>query len=73
MSNTTHVQLQADGVLWMLNTTVFHPRGLALSRTPDGSLFLEGDGDEVWVFEESVAEEKKAAFDALIARHLEKQ
>lgn len=68
---TTKVDLREDGILWMLNTTVFHPRGLALAVS-DGHLYLTGDGDEVWVFEEDVAESSFESFNAMIERHLAK-
>lgn len=66
----TEVDLQDDGILWMVNSAIFHPRGLALSRTGEGKLYLQGDGDEVWIFREDLAQGKKDAFDAMIARHL---
>lgn len=69
----TQVDLQKDGVLWMLNTTVFHPRGLALAIEPTtGKLFLQGDGDEVWVFKEETAESGFQRFGELLDRHFEK-
>ena len=68
----TKVDLTDDGLLWALNTSVLHPRGLALVRTPEGSFYLMGDGQEVWVFEEGLAQEKKDALDAVIAGHLAK-
>lgn len=46
------VDLREDGLLWLINRTVFHPRGFALSVHPDGKLYLEGDGSEPWVFKD---------------------
>lgn len=64
------VELHDDGVLWMLNTCVFHPRGFALQYNPETKdLSLIGDGDEVWVFTESTAEAAFEKFNALIRRH----
>lgn len=41
-----------DGVLWLVNRVVFHPRGFAVGHnqaTDDWVLF--GDGSETWRFE----------------------
>jgi len=42
-------ELRSSGLLWLINTTVFHPRGRALGLVvdPDGHLlgwYLRGDG-----------------------------
>jgi hypothetical protein len=67
----TEVDLQEDGLLWLFNTAVLHPRGLALARNPEtGQTYLEGDGEEVWTFEPTLAQEKKDALEAAVARHL---
>lgn len=46
------VDLQADGLLWLVNAAVFHPRGFALAMHPDqpGVFRLLGDGLEAWGF-----------------------
>lgn len=49
------VDLQDDGVLWMINRLVFHPRGFALGIIPDGKggaagFELYGDGLVPWQF-----------------------
>jgi len=45
------VDLRTDGLLWLINRTVFHPRGYALALdTTDGRFFLCGDGTEPWTF-----------------------
>lgn len=64
----TPVDLKGDGVLWMVNCAVFHPRGLALAVDEDGELSLVGDGKEPWQFDAAVADIKFAAFNALVAR-----
>lgn len=69
---STKVDLRKDGILWMLNTTVFHPRGLELGMATDGELYLLGDDREVWVFEETLAESGFEAFNAMLERHLAK-
>ena len=47
------VDIVDDGILWLINTTVFHPRGFALSMDLDtGKFKLMGDGSERWVFDE---------------------
>lgn len=48
-------ELSDSGLLWLINATVFHPRGfaLALDMTPDGEVTgwaLLGNGTEPWVF-----------------------
>jgi hypothetical protein len=43
------VDLHDDGVLWLINRVVFHPRGFALGHTPGTEDFvLLGDGSEPW-------------------------
>ena len=52
------VQMREDGILWMLNRTVFHPRGFALGidREHPTRLFLQGDGTEPWSYDPSIEE-----------------
>ena len=51
------VDLRADGFLWLINRSVFHPRGYALAvDTEDGSFWLLGDGTEPWSFGDEAAE-----------------
>jgi hypothetical protein len=48
---TIIVDLQQDSLLWLINRTVFHPRGYALSYNTDTEEFaLLGDGSEPWTF-----------------------
>lgn len=47
--------LSPTGLLWLINRTVFHPRGLALAlhRGDDGKIVgwtVDGHGGEVWSF-----------------------
>lgn len=47
--NGLPVDLRADGLLWLINATTFHPRGFALAVDPDtGAFTLLGDGLEPW-------------------------
>lgn len=50
------VDLHDDGLLWLINAVVFHPRGFALARLEsfDGDrYYLLGDGTETWRFDPS--------------------
>lgn len=52
--NRRIVDLREDGLLWLINRVVFHPRGFALGvvyrdGVPTGWV-LEGDGTEPWSF-----------------------
>jgi hypothetical protein len=45
------VDLRADGLLWLINRTVFHPRGFALAYVVESGTFeLWGNGDEPWSY-----------------------
>ncbi|MGH3549440.1 MAG: hypothetical protein ACRDQU_15305 [Pseudonocardiaceae bacterium] len=45
------VDIQGDGLLWLINRSVFHPRGYALAYDPESrGFYLLGDGMEPWVF-----------------------
>lgn len=51
-----------DGLVWLVNTAVLHPRGLALAVHLDESgeavgLSIVGEGDEPWVFGEDQVDE----------------
>jgi len=46
-------ELRDEGLLWLINTTVFHPRGYALALHYDDDMnatgwSLVGDGSEPW-------------------------
>jgi hypothetical protein len=46
------IDIVNDGVLWLVNRTVFHPRGYALAFDPESGEFgIYGDGSEPWRFE----------------------
>ena len=49
-TNMTPVDLREDGLLWLINRAVLHPRGFALGISPDGKFDLIGDGKEPWHF-----------------------
>lgn len=45
------VDLLDDGLLWLINASVFHPRGFALAQNWEtGALTMAGDGSEPWTF-----------------------
>ena len=45
------VDMKNDGILWLINRTVFHPRGFALSYDDETKeFFLIGNGKEPWAF-----------------------
>lgn len=69
------VDMRADGLLWLINTVVFHPRGFALGTIAgsDGheEWVLLGDGSERWRFAEDDGtpnDDRWAAVEALFAR-----
>jgi hypothetical protein len=60
------VDLVETGLLWLINTTIFHPRGFALGYDPTARQFsLLGDGTEAWVFSDDVAVERMVAVQEL--------
>lgn len=59
-------ELSESGLLWLINATVFHPRGYALALNADSrgnvtGWFLLGDGSEPWRFAEDMNERFAAA------------
>lgn len=57
------VDLREDGLLWLINRVIFHPRGYALAMEMrdgeyTGRWLLQGDGSEIWRFE-GVDEDEK--------------
>lgn len=55
------VDLRADGLLWLINRCVFHPRGYALGMDKDtGDFVLLGDGSEPFTFPGNGADEASA-------------
>ena len=60
------VDLFDDGLLWLINRTVFHPRGyaLAVGLDDDGKISgfeLWGNGDEPWQFGADIQENERFA------------
>ncbi|QJT01779.1 hypothetical protein G9272_16890 [Streptomyces asoensis] len=52
------LELSESGLLWLINRTVFHPRGLALALYQDGQVahgwtLIGAGGDEPFTFPES--------------------
>lgn len=64
------VDLRGDGLLWLINAAVLHPRGFALAvNSESGALSLLGDGSEPWMFaHDGTADAKFAAVEALFDR-----
>jgi hypothetical protein len=65
------VDLIADGALWAINRTLFHPRGFALALMSDGGLGLCGNGTTPYVFQLSDEDNENMKFEnfeALLAR-----
>lgn len=64
------VDLRGDGLLWLINRALLHPRGFALGVNPDdGTFVLYGDGDEPWQYAPEVEEQPLFnAVEALFAR-----
>lgn len=66
------VDLQEDGILWMINRTIFHPRGFALAITEDKTdLVLLGDGQEVWNYTKEGEDGRFEKFEAMLQRRRE--
>lgn len=60
-------QFQDDGLVWLVNTALLHPRGYALCvhKDTDGNpvgLSILGDGSEPWCFAPEDAADSAAAF-----------
>lgn len=64
-----------DGLVWLVNTAVLHPRGLALAihlDTESGEalgLSIVGDGDEPWIFGDDQVDDEGAPF-GLVKRYM---
>lgn len=67
-------RLSEFGVLWLINRTVFHPRGFALAlEYVDGEVepigwSIQGDGSEPWRFEGFDEDETFTAVEGLLAQ-----
>lgn len=70
--NLSFEEMRFNGLLWMINRVVFHPRGYALAfQYPDGSdlsdveehlvepegFAILGDGSEPWNYHEDINED----------------
>lgn len=71
-ADATAFDWRDDGVLWLINATVFHPRGFALGMKADGTdPVLLGDGTEPITYHPTdppSIDERFAAVEALFAR-----
>lgn len=58
------------GIMWLINTTVFHPRGMALALDFDSDGNPQGwhlyVDEEAWVFPADIANERFRAFNKFI-------
>lgn len=63
---TVPVDFVDDGILWLVNTSVFWPRGFALAVSGEGGLVLIGDGREPIVTADPTL--KFEAVEAVLAR-----
>lgn len=72
MKDRPFSELSDSGLLWLINATVFHPRGFALALVGDqnGKITgweLLGDGSEPWVYD-GARPERFAAAEQTLAR-----
>ncbi len=63
-------ELRPTGLLWLINATVFHPRGyaLALHIEDDGSCSgwsLLGDGTESWAFSDPPEDQRPEGYQTI--------
>ena len=70
-------EFRSNGLLWLINSTVFHPRGFALAvvydkESPDDhqdakiiGLRLMGDGKEPWAYSDKMYDEATGSFDSV--------
>jgi len=56
-------ELRDSGLLWLINTSVFHPRGYALGMSNEGWV-LFGDGSEPWQFGADPTPEQRELYGA---------
>lgn len=75
---TTIKRFRDDGLLWLSNAAIFHPRGYALTVHLDENgepigLSVQGDGTELWCFgpDYSEVQDSIAAFMAAEIRREE--
>jgi hypothetical protein len=66
-------EFREHGLLWLVNRTVFHPRGYALAFhvEDDGTVTgwdMQGDGSESWNYADTVEEDESfAAVEAFLS------
>jgi len=68
MRDFSFEEFRTNGLLWLINTSVFHPRGFAVGFIYDdeGNLVgwsINGDGTEPWVFADDA--DNDACFDSV--------
>ena len=63
------VDLRSDGLLWLINVALLHPRGFALAVDSEtGGLSLLGNGSEPWRFVAEIGDAEFVAVERLLAR-----
>jgi len=62
------VDLHEDGILWAINNTIFHPRGLALSTDENGNWSILIPPDGVFQFTPDIDQQKREDFADLMQR-----
>lgn len=62
------VDIHTDGVLWLINRVVFHPRGFALCVNDFGAFGIVGNGSEVWTFNDGIDDDRFARVEAMFKR-----
>lgn len=68
MPDPTPVDLRADGILWYINRTCFHPRGFSLGFNGTDYV-MYGTGGEPWQYDRTLAEaDLLTSLDAMLAR-----
>jgi hypothetical protein len=65
-------ELRDSGILWLINTSVFHPRGMALALDYDSDGHCQGwllfKDNEAWVFPDEDANESFDNFKKFIEK-----
>lgn len=72
MTPRPFIELSDEGLLWLINRVVFHPRGFALAihKEDDGSVSgwsMLGDGSETWAFTGEADDEEFAKVERFLA------
>lgn len=63
-------ELRPTGLLWLINATVFHPRGYALALHFDDEgvctgWSLQGDGSEPWYFADATEGDRPEGYSTI--------